>query len=182
MRPSSARGAPPHPLRAAQPRDGYREYADYTTEMKALAAAYPGHVRSITIGTSLEGRPIEGVEIAAGVNAADDGRPVFLKAGLHHAREWPSGEYPMEFAIDLARLRHRPADHAVLQKVRVILPVMNPDGFVASRSFGTSPLDDDNATLPQNAAGSGAYRRKNCRGVSPADQAIPVRRAPPAST
>ena len=157
-------------------RDSYRVYEDYTTEMKALAAAYPGHVRSITIGTSLEGRPIEGVEIAANVNATDDGRPVFLNLGLHHAREWPSGEFPMEFATDLANgYGSNPRITAALQNVRVItIPVVNPDGFVASRSFGTSPLDDDlNATIPQIAAGSGAYRRKNCRGVGPADQAVP---------
>jgi hypothetical protein len=157
-------------------RDEYRQYADYTAEMKALAAQYPGHVRSITIGTSLEGRPIEGVEIAADVNRTDDGRPVFLNPGLHHAREWPSGELPMEFAIDMARsFGSDPRVTAMLEKTRVIvLPVMNPDGFIASRSYGTSSDDDDpNATLPQIAAGAGAYRRKNCRGVTPADQAIP---------
>ena len=124
--------------------------------MKALAAQYPGHVRQITIGTSLEGRPIEGIEIAADVNRADDGRPVFLDLGLHHAREWPSGEFPMEFAIDLAKgYGSDPRITAALQDVRVItIPVANPDGFVASRSYGTSPLDDNaNANLPQIAAG-----------------------------
>ncbi len=50
---------------------------------------------------SLENRPIQGIEIAADVNATDDGRPVYVNMGAHHAREWPSGEFPMEFAIDL---------------------------------------------------------------------------------
>jgi Ca2+-binding RTX toxin-like protein len=165
-------------VRSALPstRDGYRVYEDYTTEMKALAAQYPGHVRQVTIGTSLEGRPIEGIEIAANVNAADDGRPVFLDLGLHHAREWPSGEFPMEFATDLAKnFGSDPRITAALQNVRVItIPVANPDGFVASRSYGTSPLDDDaNANIAQIAAGAAAYRRKNCRGVNAVDQAVP---------
>ena len=51
--------------------------------------------------TSLEGRPIQGIEIAADVDATDDGRPVYVQLGAHHAREWPSAELPMEFAIDL---------------------------------------------------------------------------------
>ncbi|HEX6117755.1 MAG TPA: M14 family zinc carboxypeptidase [Solirubrobacterales bacterium] len=157
-------------------RDGYRVYEDYTSEMKALASQYPGHARSITIGTSLEGRPIEGIEIAADVNRADDGRPVFLDLGIHHAREWPSGEFPMEFATDLAEgYGSDPRITALLQNVRVItVPVTNPDGFVASRSFGTSALDDSaDATIAQSAAGVAAYRRKNCRGVNAADQAVP---------
>ena len=157
-------------------RDGYRVYADYTSEMKALAAQYPGHARTVTIGTSLEGRPIEGIEIAADVNRDDDGRPVFMDLGLHHAREWPSGELPMEFAIDLAEgYGSDPRITALLQDVRVItVPVANPDGFVASRSFGTSPLDDSaDATIGTSAAGAAAYRRKNCRPISPADAGIP---------
>jgi hypothetical protein len=62
-----------------------------------------------------------------------------------------------------------------LGDVRVIvIPVVNVDGFIASRSFGPSPNDDNpNATLLDALAGSGAYRRKNCRPVSPADDAIP---------
>jgi hypothetical protein len=30
-------------------------------------------------------------------------REVFLMFGNHHAREWPSAEMPMEFAIDLVK-------------------------------------------------------------------------------
>jgi hypothetical protein len=63
----------------------------------------------------------------------------------------------------------------MLERVRVVIvPVVNPDGFIASRSFGTSPADDSfEASIPQIATGSGAYRRKNCRGFTPEEQAIP---------
>jgi murein tripeptide amidase MpaA len=156
-------------------RDSYRVYEDYTSEMKALVTSYPNHVRRVVLGQSLEGRPIEGVEIAANVNG-DDGRPVYLNFGLTHAREWPSGEFPMEFALDLAQnFGSEPRVTAMLERVRVVIaPVVNPDGFIASRSFGTSPADDNfEANISQIAAGTGAYRRKNCRGITPADQAIP---------
>ena len=157
-------------------RASYRVYEDYTSELKALAESKPEIARELTIGTSLEGRPIQGIEIAADVDATDDGRPVFVNVGMHHAREWPSGEFPMEFATDLIQSHGTDARVTqLLEEVRVlIIPVVNPDGFVASRSFGTSPIDDNSIeTLPQSAAGSGAYRRKNCRPVSPADAAIP---------
>ena len=46
----------------------------------------------------------------------DRGLPVFLMLGVHHAREWPSGEHAMEFAVDLVknygtdRPDHRPGE------------------------------------------------------------------------
>jgi Ca2+-binding RTX toxin-like protein len=157
-------------------RTTYREYADYTDDLDALATEHPEIAREVNIGTSLEGLPIQGIEIAADVDATDDGRPVYVNVGAHHAREWPSAEFPMEFAIDLVEnYGTNPRITALLEDVRVlIVPVVNVDGFIASRSFGPSAADDDPvATLPQIAAGSGAYRRKNCRPISPADDAIP---------
>ena len=157
-------------------RTTYREYADYTDDLDALATQYPEIAREVTIGTSLENRPIQGIEIAADVDATDDGRPVYVHLGAHHAREWPSAELPMEFAIDLAEnYGTNPRITALLDDVRVLMiPVVNVDGFVASRSFGTSVDDDDqNATLAQSLAGTGAYRRKNCRPTSAADALLP---------
>ncbi len=156
-------------------RETYRSYSEFTAELKALADAQPALVRSVEIGTSYEGRPIEGVEIAVGVNRTDDGRPVYLNFGGHHAREWPSAEMPMEFAIELVD-RYEAGDPRVvslLQDVRiVIVPVVNPDGYTASRDFpgnGPNPAvdDDSNATLVASATGQGAYRRKNCHLTSP---------------
>ena len=125
-------------------REAYRVYEDYTTELKDLAEANPALVRPVVLGTSFEGRPIEGIEIATEVNRSDDGRPVYLNFGTHHAREWPSGEFPMEFAHDLVaglQRRRRRGSPSLLGDVRVVIvPVVNPDGFIASRSFGTSPL------------------------------------------
>ncbi|MSO41713.1 MAG: hypothetical protein EXQ70_07470 [Solirubrobacterales bacterium] len=133
-------------------RESYRVYEDYTTEMKQLAESHPGLVRPVVIGTTYEGRPIEGIEIASQVDRRDDGRPAYLQMGLHHAREWPSGEFPMEFAHQLVNgyVGGSPRITSLLDSVRVfVLPVINVDGFIASRSFGTSPADDDEvATFP----------------------------------
>jgi Zinc carboxypeptidase/RTX calcium-binding nonapeptide repeat (4 copies) len=157
-------------------RTEYRRYVDYTDDLDSLATEHPEIAREVTIGNTLEGRPIQGIEIAADVDATDDGRPVYVQLGAHHAREWPSAELPMEFAIDLVeKYGTNGRITSLLEDVRVIvIPVVNVDGFIASRSFGTSASDDNqNATLAQSFAGSGAYRRKNCRPVSPADGAVP---------
>ena len=108
-------------------------------------------------------------DLGEGVDRADAGRPVFAVLGLHHAREWPSGEMPMEFATDLARgYAANPRIRSLLQRVRVlVLPMINPDGFVVSRSANggvTGPQDENsNATLAQIINDQGAYKRKNCR-------------------
>jgi len=150
-------------------RTSYRLYADYGNDLKQLAADHPGLVRPVTIGTSLEGRPIEGIEIADAVDRVDDGRPVFAVLGLHHAREWPSGEMPMELATDLARgFAGNARIRRLLGRVRVlVLPMINPDGFVVSRSANggvTGPQDEDSRlTIGQIVNDQGAYKRKNCR-------------------
>ena len=146
-------------------RDGYRTLADYQADVKALPEKHPSVARRIEIGKSLEGRPIEGVELAGNVNGRD-GRPVFAVVGLHHAREWPSGEMPMEFAQDLAARYGKDARvTSLLDRVRVVaLPVMNPDGFNVSRTAGPTPFDDDpNVTLPLIVSDGASYKRKNCR-------------------
>ena len=154
----------------------YRTPAEYGEQLKGIVAEHPQIARTVVAGSSLEGRPIEGVELAANVGATDDGRPTFLVLGLHHAREWPSGEMPMEFALDVAR-SHAAGDarvRALLERVRIIaIPVVNPDGFEVSRLAGPLPGDDSPfATLPLIATDSAAYKRKNCRPAA-GSEAIP---------
>lgn len=159
-------------------REQYRQYVDYTNELKMLAEQNPTFVRPVVIGTSFEGRPIQGVEIATDVNRQDDGRPYYLNFGEHHAREWPSGEWPMEFARTLVDgvKAGNPRITAIATNVRtVVVPVVNVDGFIASRSFGFNPAidDDSNLTFNESATGLGAYRRKNCRPLNAADAEVP---------
>ncbi|WP_434582037.1 M14 family metallopeptidase [Carbonactinospora thermoautotrophica] len=129
-------------------RIAYRTLGDYERELRELAARYPELVRLVRLDhQTLEGRWVYGVEIAHGVQMPD-GRPVFLLMGLHHAREWPSGEHAMEFAYDL--VRHAYTDPRIARLLRggraLIVPVVNPDGFEKSR-----------------AAGALEWKRKNCR-------------------
>src|SRR5947209_9037903 len=153
-------------------RTTYRVYADYVRELRSLADAHPALAREITLPErSVLGQPILGVELASGVGRADDGRPVYLVLGEHHAREWPSGEVAMEFALDLARGYGRDARITVLldRERVVVVPVVNPDGFEVSRENA-----QPDARFVQSAH-SGAYKRKNCAADTPEEASVPCR-------
>ena len=152
-------------------RTSYRTYDDVQSELKGLVEQQPSLVRKVVFGTSYQGREISGVEIANDVGA-DDGRPVFFLMALHHAREWPSMEAAMEFAHLLVSQRGEARIAGLLGRARiVILPLVNPDGFISSRG-AVDPGDaltrqDPTVTLAESIAPPGglfAYRRKNCNG------------------
>lgn len=141
---------------------GYRRLADYEADLAGLAERFPGHARLVVAPVqTFEDRTVLGVEVASDV-ADDDGRPVAMLLGLHHAREWPSGELAMDFARELAEGFGRdPRITALLQAVRLlVVPVVNPDGFHHSRRSVA-----DTVALGVVAGGQGAYWRKNRRGV-----------------
>jgi hypothetical protein len=156
-------------------RTGYRVLADFGEEIDTLVAANPDLAKRISIGESVEGRDLTGIEIGEGVKGPEDGRPVFLMFGAHHAREWPSAELPMEFAHDLINAYNDPEheDHARIKDLlsrgrAVIVPVSNPDGYDASRTSGDI-VDlreaDGGGTLTILGTPGNAYKRKNCRYV-----------------
>jgi zinc carboxypeptidase len=126
-------------------RTTYRVYSDYQKDLETLAEQYPDIVKPMALPeNSFQGRPLSGVEISKNVNAADeDGRPVFLLVGEHHAREWPSSEAAMEFAIMLAQgYGNDDRITRLLERTRiVVVPIINPDGFISSRSWPADPAD-----------------------------------------
>ena len=71
-------------------RDTYRHLADYDFEMKQLAQQYPLLVKPLTLKyKSVLGRDMNGIEITTNAANTQDGKPIFLNMGVHHAREWP---------------------------------------------------------------------------------------------
>ncbi|MDQ4125664.1 MAG: hypothetical protein M3134_08705, partial [Actinomycetota bacterium] len=167
--------------RAATPggRTSYRTLADYQADLKKLVDENAGLVRPVTLPKqTIDGRDITGVEIASNVDRTDDGRPVYVQIGVHHAREWPAGEATMEFGLDLVQRGKagEPRWRNVLDNARTfIVPIMNVDGFVTSRAPGSMPNDNLPTTpgTPQQIVGGVAYRRKNCRPLSPIENNIP---------
>ena len=175
-------------------RDTYRYLSDYQSEMQDIVARHPGLARAVTIGHTYQGRPIQGVELSDGVDKTDDGKPVYFVMGIHHAREWPAGEVAMEFMHLLADEYGRTDDvdgphiTSLLQHERIlIVPIINVDGFYASRgenavhtATGEGAIPDaadeselyDSSEEPVVAGGFMAYRRKNCDAFVPSATAL----------
>ena len=155
-------------------RNQYRVLEDYVTEMQELAKAHDFVDLVELPEKSIEGKTVYGIEIATGIDAlegATDERPTFVLMGLHHAREWPSGEHTMEFAHDLVE-GHLAGDARISRLVReartVLIPVVNPDGFEKSVNDGlVADLRIVNEYDPTGvislATPNNAYKRKNCR-------------------
>ncbi|CAA9501315.1 MAG: Carboxypeptidase T precursor [uncultured Solirubrobacteraceae bacterium] len=154
--------------RAAQAADGmpsgstsYRKLADVQNALKQLVAERPDLVRPITMPLpSLEGRPVEGVEITSPTGNRD-AKPVFFQMGVHHAREWPAAELPLEFAFDLVRSygKEDRTTRLVDATRTIVVPVINPDGYNLS------------TLAPDDSTSGFAYKRRNCRikdGATPA--------------
>ena len=153
-------------------RTTYRRYEDVLDELGALAGTNPGLVRRFELPRrSVEGRPIVGVEISQDVHRVDDGKPAYVVVGVHHAREWPSAEVSVEFALDLVQ-RFRSGDTRVAELLRheriFVVPIVNPDGFIVSRENLTSPN-----VLPTQRSSQGARKRKNCAPTSDAERGRP---------
>jgi hypothetical protein len=176
-------GAAGSPLPSA--RSTYREYEDVQADLKALVEKHPDTVRPVVVGKTFQGRDIQGVEIAKDVNV-EDGRPVFFLMGEHHAREWPSEEIAMEYAMLLASPGNDARVLDLLARERtVIVPIVNADGFVSTRTDApvdpydnvlagndedfnsVSPISGDTAESVAPPGGILAYRRKNCDGEFP---------------
>lgn len=159
-------------------RTSYRVLADYERELQAMAKAKPRLVRHFLLPRpTLDGNRLHAVEIGANVKRKD-GRPTFVLMGLHHAREWPSGELAIEFAHDLVKgFGKDKRITRLLKKGRVVVvPVVNPDGFDLSRTDGeVLDLNFLNSLDPLGGQSSvivtpgHAYKRKNCRVIDGQD-------------
>jgi carboxypeptidase T len=128
-----------HPAEASSlpsGRNDYRQLADVRADIDQTAKARPDIVRTVPLPhKSVQGKDIPAVEISHHVQDSD-GRPVFLLMGGIHGNEWPGVDVASEFAMDLAEQDGRdPRITKLLDQVRVIVvPMVNPDGFDASRS------------------------------------------------
>src|SRR4051812_12968341 len=131
-------------------RQVYRAYADYNTDMQALATANPSLVAyKLAPNKTIEGREVHYVEIANNVTAAD-GKPVFYVQGSIHGNESAAAEDSMEFAIDIVnQSKANPAVSALLDHVRVIIvPLVNPDGYAHTPSPRRANCDSATPLTP----------------------------------
>ena len=118
-------------------RVGYRTLDEINEELRELAADHPDRVKLFRLPhRSLLGKSVWGVEISHDVHT-NAGKPVFLNTGVHHAREWPTAEFVLEFAWEALRQDGTdPRITSLLERGKLIaVPVVNPDGYDISRSL-----------------------------------------------
>jgi murein tripeptide amidase MpaA len=110
----------------------YHPYDSVNAYLASLATLRPDLAGLITIGASVEGRPIQGIRI--GAPGLAPGAPAILIHGCQHAREWISVSVPVYVADRLVRSHDSdPAVQALLQRATFyVVPVANPDGYVFS--------------------------------------------------
>ncbi len=170
-------------------RTDYRHLADFEADLKKLVAENPGLVKPVVLkNKTVEGRAVNGIEITTNVNVVNDGKPVFLQMGAHHAREWPSAEHAMEWAFELVNgvKSGDPQLTRLAGDVRtIVVPVINADGFNVSREAPVDLLANPayaslgdlsfgfNETAAYLVDPALNYKRKNCRLV-PGVDSIPA--------
>lgn len=135
--------------------DAFRTLDEVNAFMDALDTE-PGlpadQVQVVTVGTSIEGRPIRALRISSPATPGDAARPVFVFNAGQHAREWitvPTAAWAAERLV-----RDYGTDSEIQSLVDgvvfYIIPVLNPDGYVH-----TWPV--------ANGGGGERYWRKNRR-------------------
>lgn len=106
------------------------------TELNNLVAAHPAIAKLVTIGTSVEGRPIRALKISDNVNTDETAEGDVVFVALHHAREWIATETALYLAEYL--LTHYNTDaslHACMGNLEIwVIPVVNPDGYAYTAS------------------------------------------------
>tara|TARA_Y100000589_G_scaffold118830_2_gene113040 strand:- start:10178 stop:12472 length:2295 start_codon:yes stop_codon:yes gene_type:complete len=113
----------------------YHTWEEINERLDQLVAANPGVVHALNVGTTYEGRTIQGVRIGT----SDEGvKPAVLFNGCQHAREWVATMVPTFIADELAAgYGVDPRVTALIELVDVyIIPVVNPDGYIHTYEEG----------------------------------------------
>jgi carboxypeptidase A4 len=113
--------------------NSYHTWAEHNQFLVDLQGAFASNSELFTVGTSVEGRSIQGIHLWG----TGKGKKAVVWHGTVHAREWlvtPTVEY---LAYQLV-LGYQGGDSLVVQTLNnydfYIIPVVNPDGFVYSQT------------------------------------------------
>ncbi|ORY68560.1 zinc carboxypeptidase [Pseudomassariella vexata] len=114
--------------------NAYHSYADHVQWVKDLQAALPQNSEVINVGTSFEGRQIQGIHLWG--TGGSGSKPAVYLHGTVHAREWVATMVVEYIAYQLViGYENDTTVQSFLSKYDFyILPVVNPDGFVYTQS------------------------------------------------
>ena len=106
-----------------------RDYNQIISKMIELEKKYPDKVKLEYLGKTFEGRDIVVMRISKNINEEEGKKKSVLITGLHHAREWATGEAALNIAEKLLE-SNDPELNKYLNDLDIyILPVVNPDGY-----------------------------------------------------
>ncbi|HYN97305.1 MAG TPA: M14 family zinc carboxypeptidase [Pilimelia sp.] len=151
--------------------DAFRSYSEpggIRDELVATAARFPKLAKLVTIGRSVQGKPILAVKVTKNARSVPDGRrPATVYASAQHAREWITPEMTR-------RLLHHVLDNYATspQIAKVVdstelwfVPVANPDGydhtFTPGNRLWRKNLRDNNNDGQISAAEDGVDLNRN---------------------
>nr|XP_054749275.1 carboxypeptidase D-like [Lytechinus pictus] len=126
----------------------YHHYNDTTEMLKNLTASYPHLTHLKSIGVSVEGRPLQVLELSNKPGSHQPGRPEVKFIGSIHGNE-PVGR---ELVLSLANylLMSYGKDDAITKLLDTthihILPTMNPDGSEKTKALQGTCFGDEGKT------------------------------------
>ena len=111
----------------------YRDYDAVNAKLNDFVARRPDLVSPLVIGTSHEGRMINGVRVTGSADSKQD-KPSVLLNGGQHANEWIPVMATMYIADRIiAEYDSNPVVRTLANQVEfIIIPTVNPDGYVYS--------------------------------------------------
>ncbi len=128
---ATARSLTTLPLRFADTPD-YRTLDEMTAALHDIVEKFPDHAKLYTVGSSVEGRDILALKLSVSPAENLPGPPEIVFVGLHHAREWISGEVTLRLAEFLAaHIGDMPRIRSIVEGAELwFIPVINPDGYL----------------------------------------------------
>lgn len=101
--------------------------------LESMVELYPALARISVVGYSVEGRPIDAIVISDNISKRELDEPCLRMVAAYHGDEWASTEVAMATAWALlGRYDSEPAVQEMVDQYEFwIIPILNPDGFVA---------------------------------------------------
>ncbi len=155
-------GFSPLPVPVTEPLVPYPSLAQIYSDIDSIVAAHPAICRKVTIGTSVEGRPMVAVVVSDNVNTEEIEPEMRIKGGIH-------GDEPAASTTTLNYLEVLTDNYATSPMCRYIvdnaetwiIPVFNPDGYFHDQRVNAHGIDL-NRNLSYMWTGSGGGTAPFC--------------------
>ena len=110
----------------------FKNMTDVTAAMTNIQTRFPAIARVQTIGTSIDGNPIQAIKISDNVATSEPSEGAVVLIATQHAREWLAAETALFVAEKICEQYGPNAEvHADVDRLEIyIIPVANPDGYI----------------------------------------------------